>query len=72
MYDIEYTVMNFQQYKCDYIMSLVCGDVITTIGSGELDATWSTSGKKTENVTVKIVGDCDQMHLMVLSARVEE
>jgi hypothetical protein len=70
-YDIEYTVMNFQQYKCNYIVSLVCSDVITKIGSGTLNETWSMSGKETKNVTVEIKGDCDQMHLLVMSDRVE-
>jgi len=71
--EIVYTVKNYQQYECNYTVSLIYGNRTMELGGGILPKTWSEHSKVTTTSYVVLYG-CDLMstvYLTVQSDRVE-
>ena len=70
-WDIQYTVKNYQEYKCNYTVTLIVGNETTELGSGVLSATWSERAKETTNVEyiAKNENEEKKMYLAVISER---
>ena len=71
--DIVYTVKNYQQYECEYVVSLVYGNKTIELGSGIMPKTWSEYSKMTTTLTVLING-CEPtstVYMIVESERLE-
>lgn len=69
---INYTVKNYQQYDCNYTVTLVAGNETIELGDGTLKSTWSESAKMAKTTNVILEG-CEkrQMYLAVQSGRIE-
>jgi len=70
IYNVEYTVKNFQEYPCEYGVTLHAGNKTLMIGKGTLPATWSVESKKSNNVTVNIEGAPNRMFLGIESEQI--
>lgn len=67
---ITYTVKNYQQYECNYNVTLIIenkNNVTNTIpmGEGIVKATWSEYAKDTKTQTVNIGTDMQKMYLII-------
>jgi hypothetical protein len=73
---VTYTVKNYQQYSCNYTVSLIVeysNNVTKTIpmGEGMVKATWSEYAKDTMIQTTNVGSDMQKMYLIVESERVD-
>ena len=73
---VTYTVKNYQQYPCNYTVSLIVeyGNNVTKtlpMGEGMVKATWSEYAKDTIVQTVNVGSDMRKMYLIVESERAD-
>jgi len=57
IWEVTYTIKNYQEYKCTYTINLIANDSIIELNSGELPPTWSIRAKTT-NTNKFTISDC--------------
>ena len=77
VWNVTYTVKNYQQYPCNYSVSLIteCGNNVTEtmpMGSGTLKATFSEHAKDTTVKTINLGDNVKRMYLAVVGNRVDD
>ena len=69
-WDVTYAVKNYQQYACNYEITLFAGNKTVVIGNGELGPAGSTIAKEIANQVVVISGEPKKLHLGVMSEKI--
>jgi len=70
LWNITFTVKNYQKYNCNYTVSLIAGDEIVKLESGNLGPTWSKRAMHTGNKVMSVKGR-ENMYLTVVSDKTD-
>lgn len=70
LWNITFTVKNYQKYNCNYTVRLIAGDEIVELESGNLGPTWSKRAMHTGNKVMSVKGR-ENMYLTVVSDKTD-
>jgi hypothetical protein len=73
-WNVTFTVKNYQQYACNYTVSMIVGDTTVPLKTGDLGKTWSSTNMETVNTifTVAEAYEGEQMYLAVVSDKIDD
>ncbi|OYT62704.1 hypothetical protein B6U67_04225 [Methanosarcinales archaeon ex4484_138] len=69
LWNVTFTVKNYQKYRCNYVVRLVAGNTTTLMKIGTLGPTWSSTAMETTSKVVSIGNKTEPMYLVVESEK---